>query len=590
MKEKEINVIANRLKQETIVPFWMWNDELNKDKLIVQLRDIKSKGINQVIVHPRFGLETSYLSEEWFDIFSLVLEEAKRQRMGIWIYDELNWPSGYGGGKVLAHHPEFQASHIVKTNELFEVRKTNWKPAYSNTYYVDVLNPKATDAFLENVYEQYWQRFGEYFGGTIQGFFTDEPGLYNNFAGSDPDSLPWSESLPAFFKQRTGYELEPILPLIWEGTSPESVEARVNFWETISDLYRVSYFKRIKDWCHRRGVAFIGHVLIEENMVDTVKTQGNFFTAMEELDFSGYDLLGRLEAKTIIAAKLAKSVCKLYDLHGVTAETFGIFGWDLDLKEMKRVAKWQVEMGLDVLIPHALFYSLRGRRYDDCPPSFFVAKYWSHFDKFVKFVHNQKNKRREKQPSMAIYYPIESVWGLLLPQDSSWAEKVDWAFQLASFACYNNKIDFDYVNSDFILKIGLKKYQHLILPQTEIISKEVLNQILDFAKHGGEIIIIGDCPSIATKSEDLLSIKSTCKSIRDLSHNIPLPNNLNTERRIQKVKSMIKNTISSKFPPIWIARGVRIAKLFGYKKPISLKQSTEIDRHLKKILHFSKKH
>lgn len=115
-------------------------------------------------------------------------------------------------------------------------------------------------------------------------------------------------------------------------------------------------------------MAFVGHVLVEEDMVNTSKTQGNFFTTTEYLDFAGYDLLGRLEPKALIAAKLASSARKVFDLYGVMAETFGIFGWDLTRKEIERVVKWQVEQGLDVLIPHALYYSLRGERHSDCPP------------------------------------------------------------------------------------------------------------------------------------------------------------------------------------------------------------------------------
>ena len=79
--------------------------------------------------------------------------------MGIWIYDELNWPSGYAGGKVIKKNPEFQAMNLVMNNGSFEKRKSNWKPAYFDGYYIDVLNPKAVRAFIEEVYEQYWQRF-----------------------------------------------------------------------------------------------------------------------------------------------------------------------------------------------------------------------------------------------------------------------------------------------------------------------------------------------------------------------------------------------------------------------------------------------
>ena len=47
MREREINSIAVQFKKEAVVPFWMWNDELEKNELLRQLQEIKKKSINQ---------------------------------------------------------------------------------------------------------------------------------------------------------------------------------------------------------------------------------------------------------------------------------------------------------------------------------------------------------------------------------------------------------------------------------------------------------------------------------------------------------------------------------------------------------------
>jgi hypothetical protein len=100
--ENNINIF----KKEAVVPFWMWNDKLDVNKLKKQLVEIKTKGINQVIIHPRWGLPKKYyLSKEWFKVVSNILNFARKNNIGIWIYDELNWPSGTAGGKILDNHP-----------------------------------------------------------------------------------------------------------------------------------------------------------------------------------------------------------------------------------------------------------------------------------------------------------------------------------------------------------------------------------------------------------------------------------------------------------------------------------------------------
>lgn len=587
MKERELSRIANSFKNEAIVPFWMWNDRLEKEEILRQLHEIKSKGMNQVIIHPRFGLETPYLSEEWFEAVSWVIEEAERRKMGIWIYDELNWPSGYAGGRVLEKYPDFQATHLVRNKDGFEKRKSSWKPAYSDTYYyIDVLNPRAVHSFIDEVYERYWQKFGRYFGKTILGFFTDEPGMYNNFAGVDTDSIPWTDNLPEFFKKVNGYNLEERLDLIWKEADHRSIETRIDFWRTVSLLYQESYFRQLQSWCHQHGVLFIGHVLMEESLVDTAKTQGDFFSTMDFLDFAGYDLLNRLEPKTIIAAKLAQSASKHLDLYGVCAETFGIFGWDLTKEEMAQVVRWQADMGLDVLLPHALYYSVRGERYDDCPPSFMVDKYWQDFDDFVKQVRSFILDRagKEIEPMVGIYYPIETIWGYLHPSDTSKAELVDLVFKSISFTSYNIDLDFDYVNSAFMEGQRDIKYKYLILPKAEVLPLATLRRIAEFIDNGGEIVIVGAPPKFATKEKDQREFSKILESVSSRFRYIIPEQGFGAMAIRERSTKNIKNLLNTHIPPIWLARAIRLARLLGYKKALSLIQKTGMEDQLRQIV------
>lgn len=584
MKKRNISVIAQDFRREAVVPFWMWNDHLEQDELKRQLHEIKEKGMNQVIIHPRFGLETPYLSDEWFEMVGFVVKEAEREEMKLWIYDELNWPSGYAGGEVLEKDPNLCAKHLIKTSQGYQIRETSWKPAYSDDRYIDVLNPDATDTFIDLVYEKYWKRFKKHFGKTIVGFFTDEPGMYNNFADSDPDSIPWTDKLSEFFEKVNGYPLEKSLDFIFEIQGHKSIESRVDYWKTISQLYQESYFKRLQEWCHKRGVAFIGHVLIEEDMVNTAKTQGNFFATMKHLDFAGYDLLGRLEPKALIAAKLASSASKVFNLYGVTAETFGIFGWDLTKKEMERVVKWQAEQGLNVLIPHAFYYSLRGERYSDCPPSFMTDKFWSDFEDFVEHSRKQLHEIEEERPRVAIYYPIESIWGYLSPNDTEEAEKVDRAFQATSYACYNIGVEFDYIPESFLDDDILINYQFLILPKTEVMPLVVMKKLVQFVKSGGRVICVDGKPEYSCRVSEQNTFDKTWKKLGTSVEHIDLHIQNSNQVFMDHVKTNVKNWLQQNVPPIWLARGIRVAKILGYKKPISVNQITGIEEQLERII------
>ena len=49
-------------------PLWVWHDKLDTERLTRDLEDLKDKGFGGAFMHPRYGLITEYLSDEWFDM------------------------------------------------------------------------------------------------------------------------------------------------------------------------------------------------------------------------------------------------------------------------------------------------------------------------------------------------------------------------------------------------------------------------------------------------------------------------------------------------------------------------------------------
>ena len=87
-------------------PLWVWNDRLTEEQVLSALRSLAAQDVKQVFVHPRPGLMTPYLSDEWFALWDAVLREAEVLDMNVWIYDENSYPSGFAGGLVPETMPE----------------------------------------------------------------------------------------------------------------------------------------------------------------------------------------------------------------------------------------------------------------------------------------------------------------------------------------------------------------------------------------------------------------------------------------------------------------------------------------------------
>ena len=104
--------LESRLPEFQSVPFWSWNDKLDKDILTRQIQWMKQQGIGGFFMHARGGLRTEYMSEEWMQCVDACIKAAEEQGMQAWIYDENGWPSGFAGGKLLQKEENLDA-HIT---------------------------------------------------------------------------------------------------------------------------------------------------------------------------------------------------------------------------------------------------------------------------------------------------------------------------------------------------------------------------------------------------------------------------------------------------------------------------------------------
>ena len=121
---KEISAkIKNYLSEENLknyrpIPFWSWNDKLEIQELVSQIRWMKEQGFGGYFMHARSGLITEYLSDDWFDCINACIDEGDALGMQSWAYDENGWPSGFVGGKLLEekeNHDRYSAPTFAET-------------------------------------------------------------------------------------------------------------------------------------------------------------------------------------------------------------------------------------------------------------------------------------------------------------------------------------------------------------------------------------------------------------------------------------------------------------------------------------------
>ena len=107
------NSFRNPPVSHRAAPLWVWNDLMSEQQIAFQLKELKNHGFGGAFVHPRPGLITDYLSEEWFDRWGFALKTAKELGLKLYIYDENSYPSGFAGGHVSSQLPDCLAEGMT---------------------------------------------------------------------------------------------------------------------------------------------------------------------------------------------------------------------------------------------------------------------------------------------------------------------------------------------------------------------------------------------------------------------------------------------------------------------------------------------
>lgn len=505
---------VNVPKEYSIAPFWFWNDDLKPENLKWQMKEMHGKGVSEVVISSRLGITIEYLSDEWFDRIETVVEYAQQLGMKIWLYDEDNWPSGYAGGKVLKENPDYCGKHLKRIVDpennqvVYHQDYTLWHPAYSESYYPDMLNKKATEVFIKYTHQVYKERVGQYFGTVIKGFFVDEPGFYNNLQLidiGDDGTVCWTDEFPTYFLQRNGYDITENLPHLWDMIDEDTAKIRIDYYETLCDMYKENYLDVLRKFCEDNNMQLIGHLHYEEFLHYHIATQGNFMRALESLSVVGLDRIDTNPEK--IAEKYASSAAHTCGSKRVMSETYALSGWELTLQEMKRWVDYQYVRGVNMLVPHAFYCSIEGERSKECPPSeFYQNPYWKYFQYYAEYTNRASYilSQGTHKCHIALYYPIHSMQSIYDPVNREKVISKDKEFQKLALALLDYQLDYDIITKSNLLeakllengrmKIAEEDYGTLVISVCEYFTQEEVDKIEEFIAHGGKVIFANGLP------------------------------------------------------------------------------------------------
>lgn len=527
------------------IPFWSWNDKLEKEELEYQIEEMKKAGMGGYFMHARSGLKTTYLSEEWFDCIKAGIDKGKEVGLDAWAYDEEGWPSGFAGGLVPALSADYYAKFIslkvlegseaidwsvtvaaflicTETNRYKRINEGNVVKAgkneeilqvvrNENPFYIDTLNKRAVDAFLETTHQEYYNRFGEDFGSTMKGFFTDEPRLTcDNFL-----DLAWSDDLPGEFLKRYGYDIIEKLPELYRETE-DYKKIRYDFWRLVNDMFVTNYMKNIYDWCEEHNCKSTGHIMMEESIFSQMTSTGGVMPFYEYLHIPGIDWLRRNISSPVVPKQVGSVACQLGKKQILT-ESFALSGWDVSFEELKQIAEWQFVNGVNQICQHLQGYTIKGVRKRDYPPSLFTQQtWWNEYRSFNDYLGRVcvALSMGDQAADVLLIHPMRSGFVLYDGTRTDAIRQLDDSFTEANNALTGLHISYHLGDETIIGKygkvedrnfvVGRIPYKTVIMPQMEVIDSVTLELLLEFAAQGGNIFSIGGFPTYTNGSNESL--------------------------------------------------------------------------------------
>lgn len=402
-------------------------------------------------------------------------------------------------------------------------RTTEWFPAYSHERYVDVLHPETAPAFLASTHDEYARRFPEYFGNTIVGFFVDEPGLYHNFWDRNVGSVAWTEDFAEAFQAAKGYDILDEAIKLWERlpaktSAPSYERVRFDFYDFVGELMQKRFMRPQREWCEAHGVEFTGHLMLEEFLHTMARYAGNPFRQLRELHVPGVDRIDEVYEK--VTERLGSSIAHLAGRKRVISESFALTGWKLAPLEIRKIVDHQVVRGVNLISPHAFYYSIEGFRKDECPPSeFFQNPWWEYskplWDYIRKLCWAASQGKPKKQ--FLLYYPLEACYSKVSPEwpraavagpTEHWQLSDEWhpAIQLDQkyirlvVSLEESGFDFDLIDHTFLaeseivhgdkplLRCGDVEVDTLVFAYASVVSPAAAEKAQAFEAAGGRVI------------------------------------------------------------------------------------------------------
>lgn len=349
----------------------------------------------------------------------------------------------------------------------------------------DLLNPDAVETFIRLTHETYYKKLSRFFGSTVIAMFTDEPDLLGR---SHLKGLkPWTQGFMNEYRESGCREQD--LAVLWFEAGDKAAMIREAYDTAVRNRLARTYYKALADWCEAHGIGLTGH-----------PAASNDIGLLEHFHIPGQDVVWRY-----VAPEAGKAVTGVHSTMGKCSsdsarhrgkrrnmnESFGVCGieggWSLSADNMKWYLDWLFVRGVNLIVPHAFYYSIRGERRDERPPDAGPNNIWwqdyAQFARYMKRMSWLMTDGRNGAETAVIAGDAELPWRIVKP-------------------LYEGQIEFNYLEEsllsssteckDGVLSIAGYRYKAVLVEDGKRLMPDSWRMLRTFAEQGGLVIELAD--------------------------------------------------------------------------------------------------
>ncbi|MEV6639033.1 glycosyl hydrolase [Amycolatopsis sp. NPDC051371] len=392
--------------------------------------------------------------------------------------------------------------------------------------YLDLLDPKATDAFLSIAPEEYARRFPWAMGTVVPGFWDDEPFI----ASAQPHPFKRLPSSPGLADavRAAGGTPGVAYTAAADGLDAVADQAAGTYWRAVDNLFSTSYYKREADWMAKHGLKLISNPLLDEQgPQQRMNSTGDLSKDNQWAQVPGSDMITTdyTAGEQTTLGRNASAAAHQSGAPRSLMETFGNAGWQVAPDYMHATVGALATRGVNLTFLHAMYTDETSVTF--APPFGPRSTFWEDMPDVDAWIGRvMELGRGENLARTALVQPQRAAEQTRV---SDTAHQLDKDFSATAFALERGQVDFDLLSDSSLsgdpaarfqavsrggtLRVGEADYQLAVLPHTPVLDLETARTLTKFVQSGGHLIAVGPLPTREAAGRDA----DLARELRNLS-------------------------------------------------------------------------